>query len=305
MMDPERPETQTLLARVVEDITACESADPPGAPGGAIAAGDPAEPSLQKICMTTKESTSVVEDLRNNKRVALSGKPGYGRLFAAQELAYALIGRENPAQVAIAQFDETYTFAQFLGMPPIEDNFLFARGLFVKLCMQAQQHPENSYVYVINETDPGKVDRIFTQFAAVMEDGSAAPVLHLLYGLDELTVPGNLYVLALLAVTGDQKTPESFSPHPLQASMHLEELQKQTDVPRLEELHSVLRIVEGINRTVSAEPALGPKYCLEQNFMCPCALSGGDDVLAFEVKRDLSPLMTEYCTACINSFIGK
>ena len=306
MTDPDTSQARALCDEISADILAYDSAGPfAGGEGRAIAAGDPAEPSLQKICMTMQDSTSIVEDLRKNRRLALTGSPGYGRVFAAQELAYALIGKEDPQKVVIAQFDEDYTFQDFLGAPPLAENFLYSRGLFVKLCLQAAAHPEESYVYVVNETQPGKAEEIFSTFEKEAKDETILKMIGTLYDVQAFAVPSNLYILALLAVTGEQKTPATFTSHLMQASMHLDELQKQQDVPRLAELRSVLNIVEGINKTVSAEDALGKKYSLEQNFMCPCALSGGDDVLAFEVQQDLLPLIAEYCRACIGRFTEK
>lgn len=305
LMDPQAVQTMAFRDEIHKEILQYERETPlADGTGGAIAAGDPEEPSLQKICMTMNDSTAVVEDLKKNGCLALTGAPGYGRVFAAQELAYALIGKEDPQRVVIAQFDQNYTFVDFLGLMPPEENFLHKGGLFFKLCLQAADHPAESYVFVINETAPGKTDEIFRQFAAFAAEDSAAPALKALIGSADLKVPSNLYVLALLAVTGEQKIPEGFTGHPMQASMHLDELQKQQDVPRLTELCSVLNIVAGINSTVNGEEGLGDKYRIEQNYMCPCALSGGDDVLAFEVEQDLLPLIKEYCSSCIRKFAG-
>lgn len=296
-MNPQSNAAQALSNQLVQAIEEYTAEHPFDTDEMGILAGDTDEDPTHKICLTRADMNALVEAARANKRVALMGKPGFGRVFAAQELAYILIGREIPDHVVLAQFNEDYTFADFLGVQPAVENFLRNDGLFYRLC-QAAAKSDLPYVMVINETWPGKVDEIFRQLDELLSDSTGQAALQALYGTEQpFSVPENVYIYALTAVTGTNAlAPHSFTARPLKASMELNELIQEAEAATdLEELREALNMVEGINMVVTKGHTLGPEYSIRQNFVCPCTLRSGDDVLAFVVERDLNPLITEYC----------
>lgn len=284
---------QALQSQLVQAIAEYVQQHPFTEEEMGIAAGDPDESMFGKICVRHDAAQALVEALRAKKRIALEGRPAFGRVFAAQELAYGLVGREDPDHVVIAEFGPRYSMADFMGEGPAERNFLDGGGIFFRLCRTAAESRE-PYVLVINETQPGKVGEIFRELDRQMQDQAAQQAWKQLYGMSEdFSVPENVYVYALTALTGsDALPPYSFEARPLRASMQLTELISVAEMGDHSELREILDVVEAINSVMVK--SLGTKYCLQDNLMCPCALEGGHDVLTFEMRRDLNPLMDEY-----------
>lgn len=286
---------QELENALVRDIRAYEQAHPIDIDEMGIAAGDPAQGPEHKICVSKEDIDELVDALRTHKRVALSGSPAFGRVYAAQELGYILMGSENPEHLAVVEFNESYSFLDFMGFPSPVETFVQRGGLFWRMC-EAASRSTDPFVLVINETFVGKINEIFAELDTLITSEAGQEALKVLYGAKEpFAVPDNVYILALTPETVVYSTPpHSFVERTLNASMDISELIAEAQAADLHELREALNMVEAINSVVTASSVLGDSFVISQNFVCPCTLRGGDDVLAFTVKKDLDPLIVEY-----------
>ena len=78
--------------------------------------------------------------LKRKKNVILQGAPGVGKTFAAQRLAFSMMGIKDTSRVKVVQFHQSYSYEDFvMGYRPNEDGgFTRAEGPFYKFCKLAE-----------------------------------------------------------------------------------------------------------------------------------------------------------------------
>jgi hypothetical protein len=135
--------------------------------------------------------------LQHRKQLILQGPPGTGKTFFARAIAQFIAG--DPDRTTLVQFHPSTSYEDFVqGLRPDPSNpgrFDLKAGPLPKLAKQALQHPEQSFVLIIDELNRANVPAAFGELYFLIEyrDHEAT----LLYG-ETLRLPPNLFLIATM-----------------------------------------------------------------------------------------------------------
>ena len=129
--------------------------------------------------------------------VILSGPPGTGKSWYAQQLGVALTGQWS--NVRSVQFHPSYQYEDFVFgyMPRDDGRFELREKEFARVCRDASANREAEYVLVIDEISRSDVVRIFGEALTYIATDKRDQQFTLACGR-ELAVPGNLFIIGTM-----------------------------------------------------------------------------------------------------------
>lgn len=130
--------------------------------------------------------------------VILAGPPGTGKSYFAERLAHTIA--DDPAAVRVVQFHASYQYEDFMqGFAPADDGsgFELQNKVFPLVCKEAADHPQTTYVILIDEISRCDVARVFGEALTYLEQDKRGRTFQLASG-KSLSVPPNLVILATM-----------------------------------------------------------------------------------------------------------
>lgn len=130
--------------------------------------------------------------------VILSGPPGTSKSWYASRLGLTLAGHSD--RVRFVQFHPSYQYEDFvMGFVPREsgDGFELVPKHLVQLCKKANDHPDQTFVLVIDELSRADPGRVFGEALTYLERSKRGLKFHLSSGRD-LSIPPNLILIATM-----------------------------------------------------------------------------------------------------------
>lgn len=267
------------------------------------------ETALEGLFVSREQFHRILESIRLRKNLILQGPPGTGKTFIAQRIAWCLIGRKDPAQLAMVQFHQSYAYEDFVQgwRPTDKGGFSLKNGVFFRFCQDAREHPDEHYVFIIDEINRGNLSRIFGELLMLIESDkrSAEYAVALTYdGVGTpFFIPPNVYILGMMN-TADRSL--ALVDYALRRRFAFEELIPAfgADVFRdyLQEIGLDLALIKVVNERMDAlneeirnDNELGRGFQVGHSFFVP----GDDDELSddwFEhvVRTQIRPLLQEY-----------
>lgn len=266
--------------------------------------------AMKDLFLPRETFRSVVEVLRRRKNVILQGPPGVGKSYLSRRIAWSVVGKIKQANVQMIQFHQSYSYEDFVqGFRPTEGGgFALRNGVFLRFCDEARKHPEEPFVFVIDEINRGNLSRIFGELLLLVESDKRGPdhALPLTYSPeDQFSVPENVHLLGMMN-TADRSLAmvdyalrrrfafvsippafgtEAFRTHLLQAGA-IPEL-----VDRLDQV-----MVE-LNAKISEDTRnLGPGFEIGHSYFVPTDDDDALDEAWFRrvVETQVGPLLREY-----------
>ena len=267
------------------------------------------ETALDGLFVSREQFHRILESIRLRRNLILQGPPGTGKTFIAQRIAWCLIGRKDPAQLAMVQFHQSYAYEDFVQgwRPTDKGGFSLKNGVFFRFCEHAREHPNERYVFIIDEINRGNLSRIFGELLMLIESDkrSSEYAVALTYDGDATPffIPPNVYILGMMN-TADRSL--ALVDYALRRRFAFEELLPAfgTDDFRnyLQEIGLDLALInvidermEALNEQIRDDNELGRGFQIGHSFFVP----GDDDELSddwFEhvVRTQIRPLLQEY-----------
>ena len=170
--------------------------DPPAVPADA-----PDWPAVAgKLMWETHQLEEIVADLEDKRQMIFYGPPGTGKTYVAKAIAaeYARAG----GGFEIVQFHPSYSYEDFVEgfRPTLNDagqpGFTLTQGPLRRIAELAKDHPEATYVLVIDELNRGNVAKVFGELYFLLEYRDEE--IRLQYGGDPFRLPRNLLFICTM-----------------------------------------------------------------------------------------------------------
>lgn len=283
----------------LEDLFADEEGDQPESPESDIPSYDKSD-FLSEVYLADESYEKLVALLREKKNVILQGAPGVGKTFMAKRLAYAMMGARDAERVKLVQFHQSYSYEDFImGYRPSAEGFELKTGAFYDFCKKAEDDPDNSYFFIIDEINRGNLSKIFGELFMLVEADKRGYSLQLLYSDEQFSVPENLYIIGMMN-TADRSLAmldyalrrrfAFFEVGPAFSSEGFRAYQKGLESERFDRL---VQCIEQLNEAIENDDSLGRGFCIGHSYLC--GLDAADlGRLHRVVEFELNPLLEEY-----------
>ena len=258
---------------------------------------------LKDVYMSEDKYDRLVSVMKRKKNMILQGAPGVGKTFAAERLAYSMLGKKDTSHVSLIQFHQNYSYEDFImGYRPTENGFALTPGVFYEFCQKAQQHPREDYFFLIDEINRGNMSKIFGELLMLIENSYRGKPVTLSSNGESFTVPKNLYVIGMMNTADrslamiDYALRRRFSFIELEPSFETEGFKAYQKGLGNEILDKLVAAVERLNEEIKNDSSLGKGFCIGHSYFCglenpkDCTVSWMREV----VEYDILPMLEEY-----------
>lgn len=130
--------------------------------------------------------------------VIFTGPPGTSKSYYAAKIGNRLA--QDESRIRFVQFHPSYQYEDFMQgfVPdPDGDGFVLVPKYFVSMCREADEHPDKTFVLVIDELSRGDPGRVFGEALTYVEKSKRGLTFSLASG-EDCVVPLNLVILATM-----------------------------------------------------------------------------------------------------------
>lgn len=155
---------------------------------------------LNEVYMSPESYTALKGLLLRKKNLILQGAPGVGKTFAAQRLAFSIMGEKDITRMRVVQFHQSYSYEDFvMGYRPEGTGFTLAEGPFYEFCKEAE-NDEREYFFIIDEINRGNLSKIFGELLMLIEGDKRGEEnsIRLLYADEQFYVPANIHIIGMM-----------------------------------------------------------------------------------------------------------
>lgn len=255
---------------------------------------------LDEVFMNSDQYDDLCALLKNKKNIILQGAPGVGKTFAANKLAYSIMGEVNDSRIEMVQFHQNYTYEDFvLGYRPDGSDFVLTEGVFFRFCQKATKDPENDYFFIIDEINRGNMSKIFGELLMMIEKDYRGRKTVLSYGGRSLSVPKNIYIIGMMN-TADRSLAMIdyalrrrfcfFEMSPGFKSDGFIKYQKGIGNSKFDDL---IDAICDLNKAILSDKTLGKGFCIGHSYFCNL-LDCSVERLKSIVKYEIIPMLEEY-----------
>ena len=257
---------------------------------------------LNEVYMDESSYNTLVGLIRNKKNVILQGAPGVGKTYAANRLAYSIMGEKNKDRVMMVQFHQSYSYEDFIeGFRPASDNngFEIKKGSFYNFCKKAAEDIDNEYFFIIDEINRGNLSKIFGELFMLIEKDKRGNSLQLLYSDEKFYVPRNVYIIGMMN-TADRSL--ALLDYALRRRFAFYDMKPAFDQKKFVEyrmgldntkFNNLIECVKKLNEKIKDDASLGEGFCIGHSYFCDLK-EVTDVALNSIVEYELIPLLKEY-----------
>ena len=257
---------------------------------------------LSEVYMDESSYDTLVGLLLNKKNVILQGAPGVGKTFAANRLAYSIIGKKNKDQVMMVQFHQSYSYEDFIeGFRPASggDGFEIKKGSFYNFCKKAADDLDNKYFFIIDEINRGNISKIFGELFMLIENDKRGNSLQLLYSDEKFYVPKNVYIIGMMNTADrslamlDYALRRRFAFYEMKPAFNQSSFAEYMVRLGDSRFNTLIESVKRLNAAIAEDASLGEGFCIGHSYFCELQ-EVTDDILRNIVDYELIPLLKEY-----------
>ncbi|WCK79888.1 AAA family ATPase [Agrobacterium fabrum] len=284
------------------------AADAPSQEAEAVIEPYTLDDALEALFLDRSEAEDILLLWAAKKNIILQGPPGVGKSFAAQKLAFALMGAEDRSRFGFVQFHQSYSYEDFVeGFRPTSTGFELRPGKFVEFCRLAEADPNQAHVFVIDEINRGNLSKILGELMLLIESDKRDPkwAMPLASGKVPFHVPSNVHVMGLMN-TADRSL--AVVDYALRRRFAFVNVAPNLKAPKFREQLTVLGVgqavidtlinrVELLNKDIVDDVAnLGPGFAIGHSFFCAGPMVEESDVSWFArvIRTEILPLLLEY-----------
>ena len=254
---------------------------------------------LRQVYMNEHQLQTLKSLLMRKKNLILQGAPGVGKTFAAQRLAYAIMGVKDVSRVKVIQFHQNYSYEDFvIGYKPnAEGGFSLVNGIFYEFCQQARAHREMPYFLIIDEINRGNLSKIFGELLQLIEADYRDQPLQLAYNKQRFSVPSNLYIIGMMNTADrslamiDYALRRRFSFFEIKPGFETEAFNNDISKLEISKLKELINAIIELNKVITDDDSLGSGFCIGHSYLCN--LNNGSDLESI-VEYDIIPMLREY-----------
>ena len=258
------------------------------------------EQFLDEVYMDAENYATLVSLVRNKKNVILQGAPGVGKTFAAQRLAYSMMGEKNKDRVMMVQFHQSYSYEDFImGYRPTETGFERKAGVFYNFCKKAQDDSENDYFFIIDEINRGNLSKIFGELFMLIENDKRGIGLQLLYSNEKFAVPKNVYIIGMMNTADrslallDYALRRRFAFYKMNPGFETDGFKSYQKDLASSKFDSLISTIRSLNEAISSDESLGEGFRIGHSYFCNLKEASDRD-LSEIVEFEIIPLLEEY-----------
>lgn len=255
---------------------------------------------LDEVYMEAEDYATLVSLLRNKKNVILQGAPGVGKTFAAQRLAYSMMGEKNKDRVMMVQFHQSYSYEDFImGYRPTENGFERKAGAFYNFCKKAQDDIENDYFFIIDEINRGNLSKIFGELFMLIENDKRGIGLQLLYSNEKFSVPKNVYIIGMMNTADrslallDYALRRRFAFYKMVPGFNTKGFSDYQRSLASEKFDRLIMAIRSLNDEIASDESLGEGFRIGHSYFCNLK-AATDQTLSEIVEFEIIPLLEEY-----------
>lgn len=258
------------------------------------------EDFLKQVYMTEERYDTLVALLQNKKNLILQGAPGVGKTFAAKRLAYSMMGEMDDSRIEFIQFHQNYSYEDFImGYRPQEEGFKLTNGIFYRFCMNAANHPDKDYFFIIDEINRGNMSKIFGELLMLIEKDYRGTKATLAYSGTAFSVPKNLYIIGMMNTADrslamiDYALRRRFSFFEMEPGFNSDGFKAYQESLQNETFNALIEQVISLNREIKMDDSLGEGFRIGHSYFC------GQETYTEEwmksvVYYDIIPMLQEY-----------
>lgn len=258
------------------------------------------EDFLSQVYMTEERYNTLVALLKNKKNLILQGAPGVGKTFAAKRLAYSIMGEKDDSRIEFIQFHQNYSYEDFImGYKPQDEGFKLTNGIFYQFCMNAANHPDKDYFFIIDEINRGNMSKIFGELLMLIEKDYRGTKATLAYSGTAFSVPKNLYIIGMMNTADrslamiDYALRRRFSFYEMEPGFNSEGFKAYQASLQNETFNALIEQIIDLNREINADDSLGAGFRIGHSYFCgqeECT----EEWMKSVVYYDIIPMLQEY-----------
>lgn len=257
------------------------------------------EDFLSEVYMTEKRYDTLKNILLKKKNIILQGAPGVGKTYAAERLAYSIMGEKDTSRVMVVQFHQSYSYEDFvMGYRPNEKGFSLAKGPFYEFCKEAVPD-DRKYFFIIDEINRGNLSKIFGELLMLIENDKRGKEVRLLYSDEQFSVPDNVYIIGMMNTADrslamiDYALRRRFAFFEFEPAFATEGFKNYQASIANRKFDSLIETVSALNRLITEDPSLGSGFRIGHSYFCT-GDSVDDTWISELIEYEIIPLIQEY-----------
>lgn len=258
---------------------------------------------LSEVYISSERYTTLRGLLIRKKNVILQGAPGVGKTFAAQRLAFSIMGEKDTSRVKIVQFHQSYSYEDFvMGYRPNENGgFTRVEGPFYKFCKIAEGDDERPYFFIIDEINRGNLSKIFGELLMLIEGDKRGEknALRLLYKDEQFSVPANVHIIGMMNTADrslamiDYALRRRFAFFDMEPAFQSDGFKMRQTAIQNPKFDALIATVESLNIAIGEDASLGIGFRIGHSYFCTNDIVD-DAWLSSVTEYELVPLLNEY-----------
>ncbi|MFJ7728440.1 AAA family ATPase [Neobacillus sp. NPDC097160] len=254
---------------------------------------------LNEVYIEEERYITLKNLLLKKKNLILMGAPGVGKTYAAERLAFSIMGEKDTSRVMVIQFHQSYSYEDFImGYRPTEKGFSLSKGAFYEFCKKAVPD-DRPYFFIIDEINRGNLSKIFGELLMLIENDKRGKDVRLLYSDEQFSVPKNVNIIGMMNTADrslamiDYALRRRFAFFEFEPAFESDGFKKYQAAVASEKFDRLIDTVVTLNSLITEDASLGKGFQIGHSYFVTNETID-DEWLSEIVEYELIPLISEY-----------